>query len=58
MDIISEILETDRLAEDKIAQAQAESDRILAECADEEARIMDEAKSQAEKLLKERSAEP
>ncbi len=47
MDIISEILETDRLAEEKLEQAKQERSRMLADCEKAVKRIHDNAESEA-----------
>lgn len=48
MDIISEILETDRLAEEKLEQALQKRSEMLEECEKKVERIHENAKSEAE----------
>ena len=48
MDIISEILETDRLAEEKLEKARAERIRLLDECEKQLAKIREESEREIE----------
>ena len=48
MDIISEILETDRLAEEKLEQAMQKRSEMLEECEKKVERIKENAKSEVE----------
>ena len=48
MDIISEILETDRLAEEKLEQATQKRSEMLEECEKKVERIKENAKSEVE----------
>ena len=48
MDIISEILETDRLAEEKLEQAMQKRSEMLKECERKVERIHENAESEAE----------
>ena len=48
MDIISEILETDRLAEEKLEQAKQKRSEMLEECEKKVERIHENAESEAE----------
>ena len=48
MDIISEILETDRLAEEKLEQAKQKRSEMLAECEEQAEEILRKAKAEAD----------
>ena len=48
LDIISEILETDRLAEEKLEKARAERIRLLDECEKQLAKIREESEREIE----------
>ena len=48
MDIISEILETDRLAEEKLEQAKQQRSKMLEECEKQAEQLISDAKRQAE----------
>lgn len=48
MDIISEILETDRLAEEKLEKARAERIRLLDDCEKQLAKIREESEREIE----------
>ncbi|MBQ8967040.1 hypothetical protein [Ruminococcus sp.] len=48
MDIISEILETDRLAEEKLEQAMQKRSEMLAECEKQAEEIRESARKEAE----------
>ena len=48
MDIISEILETDRLAEEKLEQAMQKRGEMLAECEKQAERMISDARTRAE----------
>lgn len=55
MDIISEILETDKLAEEKLEQALRQRSEMLAECEKKTEQIKKDAKIKAENYRKELS---
>jgi hypothetical protein len=57
VDIISEILETDRLAEDKLAQAEKRKTDILADCEKQIEKIREEAKKSAQAYKVQRAVE-
>jgi vacuolar-type H+-ATPase subunit H len=57
VDIISEILETDKIAEDKIAQAKAESEKILKDSRTQELEISDETNESIEQYRQEKCAQ-
>ena len=48
LDIISEILETDRLAEDKLEQARQKRSQMLEECEKQTEQILTDARREAE----------
>ena len=55
MDIISEILETDKLAEEKLEQALKKRSELLAECEKQTEKIKADAKTRTENYRKELS---
>lgn len=55
MDIISEILETDKLAEEKLEQALKQRSEMLADCEKQTEKIKADAKTRAENYRRELS---